>query len=234
MADLIREFDLILENNPESFGNWLVLESIELFQRQPLKWDGFGDKDDLLFVVSPRLVPPTKDWPCYTFELDGFVFYPRETNREIDAFQLPLGVVVSIDIRKLDANRIQVIGRWSGSPKPLDRLKVQIDRVFVLKQANGDKNFKQVGRTAASSESKTSYRQGLESLKSPSEPRIILVDEGVGELPPIIAPTDQRIWDWIRDDPDLTDTQIGQRLGISRQAANSRRNKLKAMGYKVR
>jgi len=57
---------------------------------------------------------------------------------------------------------------------------------------------------------------------------------GVGSLPPVTDPTDQRILEWITSDPDLTDREIGQRLSISRQAANTRRRKLGAMGYSVR
>jgi hypothetical protein len=54
------------------------------------------------------------------------------------------------------------------------------------------------------------------------------------KLPPITDHTDKRIWKWVRDDPDLLDQEIAQRLNISRQAVNARRNKLKAMGYRVR
>jgi len=53
-------------------------------------------------------------------------------------------------------------------------------------------------------------------------------------LPPIEDPTDKRIFDLVTDDPDLTDKQIAQYLGITRQAVNSRRRRLKLMGYKVR
>jgi hypothetical protein len=51
---------------------------------------------------------------------------------------------------------------------------------------------------------------------------------------PVTDPTDQRILQWVTEDPDLTDDQIGQKLGISRQAANMRRNRVGSMGYKVR
>ncbi|MBN1890449.1 MAG: winged helix-turn-helix domain-containing protein [Thermoflexales bacterium] len=53
-------------------------------------------------------------------------------------------------------------------------------------------------------------------------------------LPPIQDPTDARILEWVTKEPDLSDKELGQRLGISRQAANARRKKLQAMGYKVR
>ena len=57
---------------------------------------------------------------------------------------------------------------------------------------------------------------------------------GSGSLPPVTDPTNQRILQWVTEDPDLIDLAIAKRLGISRQAVNVRRNKLKAMGYKVR
>ena len=53
-------------------------------------------------------------------------------------------------------------------------------------------------------------------------------------LPPVEDPTDQRILEWVTNDPDLTDTEIGQRLGISRQAVNTRRRRIETMGYIVR
>jgi len=51
---------------------------------------------------------------------------------------------------------------------------------------------------------------------------------------PVEDPTDQRILEWVTEDPDLTDAEIGQRLNINRQAVNTRRKRLEAMGYKVR
>lgn len=53
-------------------------------------------------------------------------------------------------------------------------------------------------------------------------------------LPPVTDPADRKILQWVTEDPDLTDLHIGQRLGISRQAANTRRCRLRAMGYRVR
>ena len=53
-------------------------------------------------------------------------------------------------------------------------------------------------------------------------------------LPEIEDPTDQRIWEWIKEDPSITDTDIAQKLGISRQAVNPRRRSLEKMGYSVR
>ena len=55
-----------------------------------------------------------------------------------------------------------------------------------------------------------------------------------GDLPPVADSTDAKILEWVIKNPDLTDSQIGQRLGISRQAVNERRRKLQAMGYSVR
>lgn len=63
---------------------------------------------------------------------------------------------------------------------------------------------------------------------------ILIIVHSVSNLPPVTDPTDQRILRWVTEDPDLTDFHIGQRLGLSRQAVNTRRCKLKAMGYKVR
>jgi hypothetical protein len=56
----------------------------------------------------------------------------------------------------------------------------------------------------------------------------------LGFLPPIEDPTDQRIWDWMRKDPTLTDVVLGARLGLTRQALNARRRSLAKMGYPVR
>jgi len=52
--------------------------------------------------------------------------------------------------------------------------------------------------------------------------------------PKIEDPTDQRIWDIVQQDPSITDTALGQKLGIKRQNANARRRALEKMGYKVR
>ena len=52
--------------------------------------------------------------------------------------------------------------------------------------------------------------------------------------PPVADPIDKQILAWVIEDPDLTDTQIGQRLDMSRQAANARRRRLQLMGYQVR
>lgn|GEM_PF-6692748 len=51
---------------------------------------------------------------------------------------------------------------------------------------------------------------------------------------PVDDPTDQRILAMVKDDPDLTDTEIAQKLNLSRQAVSARRMRLKAMGYTVR
>jgi hypothetical protein len=51
---------------------------------------------------------------------------------------------------------------------------------------------------------------------------------------PITDPTDQRIFDMVSKGLKLTDQQIGQKINMSRQNVNRRRNKLEAMGYKVR
>lgn len=53
-------------------------------------------------------------------------------------------------------------------------------------------------------------------------------------LPKIEDPTDQRLWDWIKEDPSITDSQLAQKLDIGRQAVNERRRRLEAMGYPVR
>lgn len=44
-------------------------------------------------------------------------------------------------------------------------------------------------------------------------------------------PTDRRIWEWIDKDRAITDTDISQRLKISRQAVNTRRQRLISAGY---
>jgi hypothetical protein len=51
---------------------------------------------------------------------------------------------------------------------------------------------------------------------------------------PVTDPTDQRILDLVRKDPDLRDADIGRQLNLSRQAVNKRRRQLQRMGYKVR
>jgi len=56
----------------------------------------------------------------------------------------------------------------------------------------------------------------------------------VSVLPPIEDPTDRRIWDWIQDDPMITDGELAARAGLSRQAVNARRRSLAKMGYPVR
>lgn len=55
-----------------------------------------------------------------------------------------------------------------------------------------------------------------------------------GNLPTVTDPTDRRILEMVRKDPDLTDQAIGQQIGLSRQAVNARRRKLRAMGFRVR
>lgn len=45
-----------------------------------------------------------------------------------------------------------------------------------------------------------------------------------------IDPMDQRILDLLKKDPKLSDGQLGQTLGLSRQAINSRRQKLRGIG----
>ena len=51
---------------------------------------------------------------------------------------------------------------------------------------------------------------------------------------PVNNKLDRIILELVQDDPDLTDTQIGQRVELGRQAVNRRRNKLAKKGYKVR
>ncbi|GIK10730.1 MAG TPA: winged helix-turn-helix domain-containing protein [Anaerolineales bacterium] len=57
----------------------------------------------------------------------------------------------------------------------------------------------------------------------------------VGAIIPLIEdPTDQRIWDLIKADPSITDSQIAAHIDITRQAVNQRRRSLEKMGYQVR
>ena len=82
----------------------------------------------------------------------------------------------------------------------------------------------------------TSALQEAATQQKPAEGEVaepIPAEESVS-IPPVTDPTDQRILEWVTEDPDLTDREIGLRLGISRQAANVRRGKLRAMGYTVR
>jgi hypothetical protein len=54
---------------------------------------------------------------------------------------------------------------------------------------------------------------------------------------PVVDPTDQLILAMVRKDPSMTDDEIGRKLpngGLSRGRVNERRNKLEAMGYRVR
>ena len=76
-------------------------------------------------------------------------------------------------------------------------------------------------------------KETAQSDPSPQSSTTVTVEFANG-LPPVTDPTDRQILEWALEDPDLTDILIGQRLGISRQAVNPRRCKLKAMGYKVR
>jgi Winged helix-turn-helix DNA-binding len=65
-----------------------------------------------------------------------------------------------------------------------------------------------------------------ESHKGPAEKLL---------APTVDDPTDQRILEWVTQDPKLTDTEIGQRLGgRSRAMVNARRRALEKAGYKVR
>jgi hypothetical protein len=51
---------------------------------------------------------------------------------------------------------------------------------------------------------------------------------------PVNDPIDKKILELIEKDPELTDKEIGQNLGLSRQSVNARRRALKKMGHKVR
>jgi hypothetical protein len=50
-------------------------------------------------------------------------------------------------------------------------------------------------------------------------------------LPPITDSTNIKILQLYMADPELTDEQIGERLGLGRQPVNRRRNQMAAMGY---
>ena len=54
------------------------------------------------------------------------------------------------------------------------------------------------------------------------------------EPTPVIDPINSEILELVTRDPGLTDQQVAQRLGRSRQTVNTRRRKLQAMGYRVR
>ena len=62
----------------------------------------------------------------------------------------------------------------------------------------------------------------------------VYAGDGASQLPPVTSSVDQQILEWVTEDPDLTDAQIGRNLGMSRQAVSERRRKLQAMGYRVR
>jgi Winged helix-turn-helix DNA-binding len=80
------------------------------------------------------------------------------------------------------------------------------------------------------------FRHRADGTPSPKDASRILEQASPirPELPAVTDPTDRQILDWVTADPTLKDQAIGQRLNISRQAANTRRRKLEAMGYKVR
>lgn len=50
---------------------------------------------------------------------------------------------------------------------------------------------------------------------------------------PQIDPTDERIIEICKKDLLITDGRVGFQIGMSRQAANTRRRKLRAIGYRV-
>jgi predicted transcriptional regulator len=57
---------------------------------------------------------------------------------------------------------------------------------------------------------------------------------GLGKLPEITDETDRQILDLVTKNPGMSDGEIGLVIGLSRQAVNTRRQKLGAMGYMVR
>ncbi|MEA3341554.1 MAG: hypothetical protein U9R15_16440, partial [Chloroflexota bacterium] len=51
-------------------------------------------------------------------------------------------------------------------------------------------------------------------LDSSAQCSIDFIVKFAGDLPPVTNSTDARILKWVIKDPDLTDKQIGQRLGV--------------------
>lgn len=60
--------------------------------------------------------------------------------------------------------------------------------------------------------------------------------ESSAKLPPVTNAIDKKILELVTDNPDLTDKQVGKEQGVNltRQQVNTRRKRLKAMGYRVR
>ena len=89
-------------------------------------------------------------------------------------------------------------------------------------------------RVTPSSASIIRLPDGTFNVSYPLDDEHLRAAIGTGEPQPITDPTDQRIYDIVKNDPDLSDQQIGQKIGMKRQNVNRRRKKLEAMGYKVR
>lgn len=53
-------------------------------------------------------------------------------------------------------------------------------------------------------------------------------------LPPVMDEIDRRILEIVTDDPDLTDSQVGAKIGLTRGAVNPRRRALGKAGHRVR
>ncbi|HPI31675.1 MAG TPA: winged helix-turn-helix domain-containing protein [candidate division Zixibacteria bacterium] len=68
----------------------------------------------------------------------------------------------------------------------------------------------------------------------PADDRADREPAGVGGVPADLDDTDRQILDLATADPDLTDSQIGARLYLTRQAVNVRRRALEKMGFRVR
>ena len=57
---------------------------------------------------------------------------------------------------------------------------------------------------------------------------------GAIALPKIKDPTLERYWNTLKDNPSITDKDLAQKMGVSRQTANKRRRTLEEMDYRVR
>lgn len=146
--------------------------------------------------------------------------------KEADAYAM----MAEMSHRILPSSKTDLILDWSQELFAV-RYRLSLDsdvREYLHKQLGANN----LGRIIVFAPIPTQSEQGAqnESAMVPAP----ATDATSFNLPPVEDPTDQRILQWVTEDPDLTDLKIGQRLGITRQSVNTRRKRLEAMGYKVR
>lgn len=177
---------------------------------------------------------PEPYWGVFQVELTGLPQKSLAAIIRIKKCVYDHGEYLSIDNEQHEIGRIELVTNTHASYDIKVLSQTSNERIKTLLrdlEQRITERFKNAAETRGESSKAASVP--IATKEQTNEPTW----RGNGEPPTprdVTDELDKKILALVKDNPDLTDVNIGKQIGLTRQAVNARRKKLKAMGHKVR